>query len=354
MRFKDFFLLSEIKHSDVSLMALQHVKLPWENIFKGKLRIKIDYTPDYSFLNTDEIVYVQDKKAFFKTKDTRQNNKIKMSKLTDANKDKYIKALDVHKNKVAALVQDLFDKNPDEAKDLSSQLRMPIDMIIDGIKEEGLTFLKTYYITKQQIRPWIEYRIPNFKDYWRTEEEVQDKIKDFDLIKNSTDKYSLIISRAPIDVLRASDYSNIQSCLSPSMGSKPKGIHYDDLCTNVTIGAGIVYILPELKIEDKDLQSEEIFKDVTRQIEGHSPIARLMIRQFRNENGDQLMIPEVRIFGSLAENMKLVVYKEIAKIIKEIQGITGPIKEEEWRMVGSKYIDTEVTPYDLIERFNKI
>ncbi len=118
----------------------------------------------------------------------------------------------------------------------------------------------------------------------------------------SKNKYSIIVSRAPIDILRMSDFQNIQSCHSPKQG-------YFKCAQAEAMGNGLVSFVIETEQWDKlkekfdlDLQDDEIFSDNEREKSGLVPISRLRLRKFTYKNpldGEEkeLAVPESRTYG---------------------------------------------------------
>lgn len=148
-----------------------------------------------------------------------------------------------------------------------------------------------------------------------------------------TDFYSIVITRHPIDVLRMSDFEDIESCHSPpSRGGESQ---YYKCAVAEAYGHGAVAFaivtkdLVEMfgeedisKIEDsEDFQDEEIFLDDARGVVGIEPINRVRLRQIRyyesladarkaaeekggepgtgnpTAGGVELAIPERRVYG---------------------------------------------------------
>lgn len=118
--------------------------------------------------------------------------------------------------------------------------------------------------------------------------------------------WTIIYSRAPVDVLRMSDFSTIQSC--HSMG----GDFFKCAIDEAKGGGAIAYLIPKkdyTRIENKlDLTDEnienyfdEIFKDDDRNVRGVTPFLRLRIRSIslkKNPGHLYYPIPEIRIYGS--------------------------------------------------------
>jgi len=157
--------------------------------------------------------------------------------------------------------------------------------------------------------------------------------KKADVIKmggNKTDAYSVIITRHPIDVLRMSDFDQIESCHSPP--SRGGGSEYYKCAIAEAHGHGaLAYVVKTedlmeefgvnkkalQKIEDSnEFQEDEIFVDDARDVGLIAPINRLRLRQIRyyptddaaieasrselgnpNIGGTELAIPEDHIYG---------------------------------------------------------
>ena len=84
-------------------------------------------------------------------------------------------------------------------------------------------------------------------------------------------EYSIILSRAPIDVLRMSDHKNIRSCHS-------EGSDYFKCARAEAQGHGpIAYAVETRDLEDIDLDDDEIFEDRDRRVGGIEPVARVPI-----------------------------------------------------------------------------
>lgn len=353
MNFKHFFentcLLNEIAQVYIDFLKTANTKLPWDDIFGDKLRIKIDYTPDYSFLNTDEINYNTDKKAFFKKSDERQKNKLRISKPIDHHMVELNKLKEQFRERMVKTFED-FLANPKYKDEMAEMMRLtyvyPEDMI-KSLRENGLVSTFSAYINNVKFREILLYIMPDYYELTNREYNIMHDLKGYKELKNSPERYTLVLSRAPIDVIRASDFNHIQSCMSSG------GMHFDDLCMNAKAGSGIVYILPELNLSEEELQKPEIFKDMERNVDGVIPMARLQIRNYINTHTKQeLMVPELRIFGSsISHKIKGVIYKEISKIIKDMQKIDTRFDESEWELQGGKYIDNEISAHELLRKF---
>jgi len=106
-------------------------------------------------------------------------------------------------------------------------------------------------------------------------------------------EYSIILSRAPIDVLRMSDHKNIRSCHS-------EGSDYFKCARAEAQGHGpIAYAVETRDLEDIDLDDDEVFEDRERGIGGIEPVSRVRLRRFTSrETTLDLAVPEQRTYGT--------------------------------------------------------
>jgi len=133
-----------------------------------------------------------------------------------------------------------------------------------------------------------------------------------------SDKYSIIISRHPIDVLRMSDFDDIQSCHSP--GSRGGDAQYYKCAVAEAHGHGLVAYVVENKnlqsakeehddtdgakmsneefLADLDKYDAELFWDPERQEGFVEPLSRVRLRKFVQPTlSAQLAVPEARVYG---------------------------------------------------------
>ena len=105
------------------------------------------------------------------------------------------------------------------------------------------------------------------------------------------DIYSIVYTRHPVDVLRMSDFDEIQSCHSPP--SRGGASEYYKCAVAEAHGHGaLAYVVENEDLEEEfgdisnlensaDFQEEEIFADDARGVGGIVPINRLRLRQIR-------------------------------------------------------------------------
>jgi len=170
--------------------------------------------------------------------------------------------------------------------------------IKDALGEEGaskyykMTDYYKMFTNQGDLAPAYKKDAQKFKevlDYWQKKADYIKKNAD-----ESSDKYSIIITRDPIDVLRMSDFEDIQSCHSPP--SKGGASEYYKCAVAEAHGHGAVaYVVntedlllktdtDNIEEAQNQIQDGEIFDDDMRPGGagfGIAPISRLRLRQIR-------------------------------------------------------------------------
>jgi len=161
-------------------------------------------------------------------------------------------------------------------------------------------------------------------------------------------KYSIVYSRHPIDVLRMSDFDDIESCHSPPSRSGGSGEYYRCAVAEAHGHGAIAYIVKDEDLKgvkekyeledatDQDLldalddSDEELFYDDTREVGDITPVSRVRIRQYGQPGlGIRLAVPEQRIYG----DQNPAFHKQISAWAKENQ------KEEIDKITNSRSSD---------------
>lgn len=126
-------------------------------------------------------------------------------------------------------------------------------------------------------------------------------------------KYSIIISRSPIDILRMSDIGAIDSCHAEG------GAYFHCAIQEAKKGGPIAYIVKTKDIEnltEEEFQNEEIFEDSSRNVQGVTALARLRIRKYLDiDTENEIAIPELKIYGTRIEGF----YDTVKDFFKEKQ-----------------------------------
>lgn len=154
-------------------------------------------------------------------------------------------------------------------------------------------------------------------------------------------KYTIVLSRSPIDVLRMSDVGNITSCHSQG------GQYFQCAIAEAKEGGPIAFVVntEDLnKLSEEEFQFDEIFTDKERKVEGIDPISRLRIRRYvDNDTEESVGIPETRIYGKNIAGF----YNTVRDFLKEKQfpdnnfdEISSKFKARKLTKTGGSYSDS--------------
>jgi len=178
------------------------------------------------------------------------------------------------------------------------------------------------------------------------------KANDRQELAEQGDKYSIIISRHPIDVLRMSDFDDISSCHG-------EGRDYWKCTKQEAVDGGpIAYLVPNDEIdglEPEDFQDNELFDDQDRRrgsgaLPAITPISRLRMRRFSSDFPDSasnkefdFAVPETRVYGTrhpvlITKVMKWLQEKQQSLI--ERNGGRKKFTIENFKLRGGSYRDT--------------
>jgi hypothetical protein len=147
--------------------------------------------------------------------------------------------------------------------------------------------------------------------------------------------YFIVYSRAPIDVLRMSDFDTT-SCHAEG------GDFFYCVLADSMLNAGVIYLLKEDDalnnnlLNDDALQRDEIFSDSSRNIRGARPIARMRIRRVFDAQGHELAVPTTKIYGNagLSSDFR----KQVVDWAKK-QDVSDFNFDDTLRLVGGSYED---------------
>ena len=163
--------------------------------------------------------------------------------------------------------------------------------------------------TKQPLAPVMA-------QYWQANADFIKKNVD----NLEVDSYSILITRHPMDVLRMSDFEDIQSCHSPkSRGGA--GDYYKCAVAEAHGHGALAYVVNTNDLEEefgtRDIaainnssafqENQDVFYDELRDAGGEiEPVARIRMRQVRyfenvnpkrDDEGVELAVPEQRVYG---------------------------------------------------------
>jgi len=187
-----------------------------------------------------------------------------------------------------------------------------------------------YYRLVDQLRGYLNSNIKLISQALKTEQPLAPVMAQYwqgnaDFIKKNVDNlevdsYSILVTRHPIDVLRMSDFEDIQSCHSPkSRGGM--GEYYKCAVAEAHGHGALAYIVNTSDLEEefgtRDIvainnssafqENQDVFYDEARDAGGEiEPVARLRMRQVRyfenvnpkrHDEGVELAVPEQRVYG---------------------------------------------------------
>jgi hypothetical protein len=212
----------------------------------------------------------------------------------------------------------------------------PTGVDVKNALENNEDEIKQYYRLNDQIRGYLG-------DDWESVhgEDVFKKVvstpmidqmsvywqKNADYIKKNLsaldeNKYSIIITRHPVDVLRMSDFDDINSCHSPPSRPQAEGSYYKCAVAEAHGHGAIAYVVNNADLDEEFgttnlraieessafQQNQDLFYDEARDAGAEiEPVSRLRLRQVRywddtrgfveEQAGTQLAVPESRIYG---------------------------------------------------------
>jgi len=149
--------------------------------------------------------------------------------------------------------------------------------------------------------------------------------------------HAIIFSRHPVDVMRMSDHpeASIGSCHGP------QGNYFICAMDEAAAQGVLAYLVSSDDFEKIDLDSNEIFKDRDRGIEGISPIARIRLRVFRDvDENISFIAPEKRTYPRAYPNFLEEVTKWAWQNQQSLFKERLP-NDNALELVGGNYRDTD-------------
>jgi hypothetical protein len=156
-------------------------------------------------------------------------------------------------------------------------------------------------------------------------------------------KYTIILSRAPIDVVRMSDHSGWTSCHT-------QGHEYFQCAVQEAINGGAVAYIVEtedlnefLSDQYNSLQDEEIFLDDARHGSDMElePLSRLRVRRLTWDDGREMAIPDTKVYGRSSIPQ---FYESLKGFLKEQQPMDlEEFKASDWKTRGGTYYDNNIS-----------
>lgn len=190
------------------------------------------------------------------------------------------------------------------------------------------------------------YKMPELIDFWNKKSAFYRENPEEAEGKKGI--YSIVYSRAPIDVLRMSDYEDIESCHSPD------GSYFKCAVEESKDGGFIAYVvktkdLQKLEKMGIDLQDAEIFSDNERSKDGIVPVSRVRIRRYKYTSpldGQERFLgaAESQTYGIRFPNLVAKTTDWLKSVQPEVQKMIDMKKypdPDSFLLIGGSYQDTE-------------
>lgn len=233
----------------------------------------------------------------------------------------------------------LFQNDPEKTRIVLPMIRDKLgSSILSKIKSLGEVNLKKGTVKKGKNDFRIGKVLLDFnsgfneeeKRWWKTQANPIDSL---DKVENSN-KYSIVISREPIDVLRMSDHKDIKSCHSQG------GLYFNCAITEAKNKGAVAFVVSNDDLSKINLEDTEIFKDPQRDIDGIVPLSRIRLRKFINKkDGYELAVPEKKFYGQEFPDFLNSLTSYVLDNQQEVLDGKRP-RMNDFKLVGGSYQDT--------------
>ena len=225
--------------------------------------------------------------------------------------------------------------------------------------------LNKYYTGYEEAQKGVHTKMPILAKYWQ---ENAGYIKK-NIGELTNDKYSIILTRDPVDVMRMSDFDKITSCHSPPSRGSTQGSYYKCAVAEAHGHGAIAYVvetedlykwggrddLDLNEIEDEMQGGIEIFYDDKRYGDAGSivPVSRTRLRQVRYydtdspkryDEGTEVAMPEKRVYGAnipgFMERVIAWARENQQEVIENMPKEDGKINLDRFMIFGGSYEDT--------------
>ena len=203
-----------------------------------------------------------------------------------------------------------------------------------------------------------------YGEYWKINAGYIKK----EINKLDNDKYSIIITRHPIDVMRMSDFEDITSCHSPPSRSGGTNEYYNCDAAEARGHGALAYVvatedllhetnISNIESAEQEIQEGEVFYDDerTESTSGVSlePVSRVRLRQMRYydtdtpkrwDDGTELAVPEKAIYGAgipgLADRIVKWADENQKEAIRDMPETGEMVNLDRFWIFGGSYEDT--------------
>tara|TARA_R100001594_G_scaffold51807_1_gene85259 strand:+ start:1146 stop:3605 length:2460 start_codon:yes stop_codon:yes gene_type:complete len=232
---------------------------------------------------------------------------------------------------------------------------------------DSISGLRKYYGSYEEAEQGKITKLPELAKYWQENAGyIKKNIEDLE-----SNKYSIILTRHPVDVMRMSDFDKISSCHSPPSRRGGDTSYYKCAVAEARGHGAVAYVVetealdnhyggweddyPITRIEDEEeFQKHEIFDDAQRAFDGPlTPLSRVRLRQMRYydsdspkrwDEGTELAVPETRTYGAgipgLVDRVTGWAQKNQASEIENMPKEGENVNLERFWIFGGSYEDT--------------
>ena len=200
-----------------------------------------------------------------------------------------------------------------------------------------------------------------YGEYWKKNAGfIKKEINNID-----NDKFSIIITRHPIDVLRMSDFDEITSCHTPPSRQGAYQSYYKCAVAEAQGHGAVAYVVETEELlsatntsnidsAEQEIQEGEVFSDDKRPFSGDiEPVSRIRVRHIRYydtdepkryDDGQDVGMPEKRVYGAdipgLANQVTDWARSNQEEVIQNMSKEDGKINLDRFMIFGGSYEDT--------------
>ena len=376
-------------------------KLPLNDLFSGKMRVVIPFpTVDtdselgkfVEFFRSQEYDVDWEKGMAYAKRDLRSTDDLlsDLINMTMGGREKpKIKKIQMKIGKLFAKIADLSRR-----KDALYQKVYKHMADINYMLPDGGGVNKPHRVTKKMLRAALdEKELENFErinaqiylyivnpgvagpagynltdlateygEYWKKNAGFIKK----EINRTDNDKYSIIITRHPMDVLRMSDFDTITSCHSPPSRASAYQSYYKCAVAEAQGHGAVAYVVQtedllaatdtsNIDSAEQEIQEGEIFYDDKRAFVGDiEPVSRIRVRHVRYYEGDEppkrwddgqdVGMPEKKVYGvdipGLANRVTDWARANQEEVIANMPKKDGNVDLNKFMIFGGSYEDT--------------
>ena len=348
---------------------LDAANLPLNDLFSGKMRVVIPFpTTDPStdlgkfakFFETQEYDVQWEKGIVSATREVSSISDLVSSLMGDPQKKK-IKKFQMKIGKLFAKMAEI-SKKLKEIKKSDPEFQKNEDY-------KRLTQQRMLYTPNPGVAGPAGYDLEDlatkYGQYWQQNAGyIKKNINELD-----SDKFSIIITRHPIDVLRMSDFDKITSCHSPASRANAYQSYYKCAVAEAQGHGAVAYVVEtenllsatntgNIDSAEQEIQEGEIFADDKRPFTGDiNPLSRLRIRHVRYyegisppkrwDDGQDVGMPEKRVYGAeipgMADTVTDWARASQEDVIQNMPREDGKVDLSRFTLFGGSYEDTAGT-----------